>query len=174
MTRRARVGSCIQFPVGDGKFSYIHFIGPGIHGDAVRVLPGIYAEPLPVDVVADLVSGGEDFIAQTFVLSVLDLPEAEIVLTRQTRNSSELAPWWVSSPIPPQWKDRWVISFDRNKQYRMADFSAAYPEINTTNLPETATNGEGVLQDMIRMGWKPAYGDFGVWSSVQKREHPRS
>jgi hypothetical protein len=168
MSRRAKIGSCIQFPLGDGNWSYIQFIGPGIHGDAVRVLPGIYHKPLPVDQIDALVSGDEVFIAQTFVLSVLNLPTAEAVLLRVSRSSSELAPWWVSSPIPARLEDRWVIRFDRSKQYRMADFLKEHPEINPTNLPETAINGEGVLQDMIRMGWKPAYGEFTAWRRTRE------
>jgi hypothetical protein len=168
MSTRARVGSCIQFPLGDGRWSYIQFIGPGIHGDAVRVLPGIYVDPLSTDQVDALASGVEDYIAQTFVLSALDLPTAEVVLLRDTRSSSELAPWWVSSPIPARSEDRWVISFDRSKHYRIADFSKEHPEVNPTDLPETAVNGEGALQDMIRMGWKPAYGDFTVWRRSQQ------
>jgi hypothetical protein len=168
MSKRAKVGSCIQFPLGDGSFSYIEFIGPGIHGDAVRVLPGIYVDPLGPDEVDDLASGDEDFIAQTFVLSALDLPKAEVVLLRHTRSSAELAPWWVSSPIPARLEDRWVISFDRSEQYRMSEFAIEHPEVNPTNLPETAINGEGVLQDMIRMGWKPACGEFTVWRRTRE------
>lgn len=43
----------IVFPLGDGHISYLHFIGPGIYGDAVRVLDGLYMEPLEVDQVIE-------------------------------------------------------------------------------------------------------------------------
>ena len=168
MSRSAKIGSCIQLPLGGERWGYIQFIGPGIHGDAVRVLPGTFPDPLSADQVGILVSGDESFIAQTFVLSALDLPKAKVVLLSPTRSSSELAPWWVLSPIPTLFEDRWVISFDGSRQYRMADFLKEHPEIDPRNLPETAVNGEGVLQDMIRMGWRPAYGEFSVWRTLQE------
>lgn len=164
MTRSPKIGSCILLPLGDGRCAYVQFIGPGIYGDAVRVLPGTYDGPLEVEQVNELASGPEAYIAQTFVLNVLELPGARIVSTLETKKASELAPWWVSSPIPAEFENRRVISFDRDKRYKMTDFVREHPEIDPTSLPETAVSGEGALQNNIRAGWKPEYGNFTIWN----------
>jgi hypothetical protein len=54
VAKRIKLGSLILFPLGNGDLSYLHFIGPGIYGDALRVLEGAYSEPLEVDQAIDL------------------------------------------------------------------------------------------------------------------------
>ncbi len=153
MTDRRRVpkiGLCILFPVTEQQSAYLHYIGAGIYGDAFRVLEGLYREPLNPAGVAELAARPESFIAQSFVLDVLDVPGTELVTVVTPLEVSELAPWWISSPIPDRFEDRWVIGIDRSAHYRMTDFVRVHPEVDATNLPETAMYGEGVLQRMIR------------------------
>jgi hypothetical protein len=150
----------IWFPVGDESGAYVHYIGYGIHGDAVRVLPGLYSDELSAQQVVDLASQQERFIAQTFVLSVLDVPGAHVVSVLETRPASELAPWWCSGPIPDRFEDRWIIGLDRETHYQMGDFVKAHPEVDPTNLPDTGVYGEGLLQELIRVAWRPADGRF--------------
>jgi hypothetical protein len=176
VAKRIKLGSLIAFPLGDGHLSYLHFIGPGIHGDAVRVLEGIYAPALEADLVVELSSRPELFIAQTFVRNVVELPGAQVVAVVDWPAPSEIVPGWISSPIPENFLDRWVIRWsvssdgkEIRESLRMPDFLKRYPEIDATSLPETAVDGEGVLQKMVRMGWKPAYGNFGKWMRSQEQ-----
>ncbi len=177
VAKSTKLGSVIVFPLGNGHLSYLHFIGPGIYGDAVRVLEGVYTEQLEVHEALKLSGRPERFIAQTFVGSLMaGIPGAEVVTVVETRKSWTIAPYWVSSPVPASFVDRWVVHWDvspdgmeeSRENYRMADFVEKHPEVDAPNLPETAVVGEGVLQDMVKSAWKPAYGDFGRWVRQQE------
>jgi hypothetical protein len=89
----------IRFPVDDRQWAYVHFIGGGIWGDAVRVLPGLFTEELSVEDLIELASREERFVIQTFVLSVMELPGARVETVIETQDSWDLVPWWVSAPV---------------------------------------------------------------------------
>jgi hypothetical protein len=178
VAKRIKLGSLILFPLGNSQLSYLHFIGPGIYGDAVRVLVGAYWEPLEIDDVIKLSREPERFIAQTFVRSVVEeIPGTEVVEVVELRKSWEIAPYWVVSPARANFLDRWVVHWEVNSDgtqvssdtFRMADFVDKHPDVDASNLPGTDVVGEGLLQDMIRSAWKPAYGDFLSWEQLQRR-----
>jgi hypothetical protein len=181
VAKRIKIGSLIGFPLGDGHLSYLHFIGPGIYGDAVRVLEGLYTEPLAIEHAVQLSGRPERFIAQTFVRTLVnETPGAEIVAVVESRKSWEIAPFWISSPAPATFLDRWVIRWvvspdgteeDHHDHFRMSDFLKEFPGVDAENLPGTDVVGEGLLQEMIRAEWRPAYGDFIKWERSQDPRH---
>jgi hypothetical protein len=95
----------------------------------------------------------------------------------ETQKSWKTAPFWVVSPAPAQFLDRWVVHWavspdgtqESHEDFRMADFIEKYPGVDAHNLPGTDVVGEGYLQDMVRSAWKPSCGDFGRWEGQQGR-----
>lgn len=167
MARNPKRGSVIRLPLANQEWSYVHYIGWGIHGDAFRVLAGTYSDPLPTEEVAKLASKQERFIAQTFAVNLSRIPDAEVVAMVDCADSSTTMPWWVSSPSPSRPEDRWVISIDRVYQFRMPEFRSKYPNVDPVNLPETTVLGEGLFQEIVQSDWEPSYGDFIQWKRAQ-------
>ncbi len=163
MAKSPKVGTVIEFPIGEGSHCYLHYVGFGIYGDTVRVLDGLYSESLTAEQLTTLACEPEQLVEQTYVGSVLEVPGARAMIVTDTPTIEQMYRWWVVSPFPVKFEDRRVVSIDRREGFAMRDFITEYPDINPEMIPETGVVGEGQLRDMIRLGWKPGYGDFALW-----------
>jgi hypothetical protein len=167
MAVNPKQGSVILLPLSNREWSYVHYIGWGIYGDAFRVLAGTYLDPLPAEEVKKLALKQERFIAQTFAVDLSRIPDAEVVAMVDWADSSTTMSWWVSSPSPSRPEDRWVISIDRELQFRMPEFRSRYPDVDPVNLPETTVLGEGLFLEIVQSDWEPSYGDFVQWKRAR-------
>jgi hypothetical protein len=152
--RRVVPRAVLQLRLDSGQFGYVQYICPGWHAPVIRVLPGVYEEPLPGPELRTLVAGPSLFRTQygidrewrrsgARVVANLRVPgyEAGMPPFRMDACAAADTRCWVKLP------DGGHLS---NPQY-----VAAHPDVDFDALPLWAIPFFGTLSWQMETQWTP-------------------
>jgi hypothetical protein len=153
--QNAPVGSLIRLSLADGSTAYIQYVGEGIYGDTVRVLPGRYDKELDPGELSALAAGPDRYIVQTMLRPLLKLDGVTVCGWRAARPVSDLVPAWLVTPASKNPEEQWVAFAGDEKSITMSDYRQRFPGRETDDMPGTKVLFPERLRRLVLSEWTP-------------------
>jgi hypothetical protein len=160
-------GEVLHLPLEIDKHCYVQYTGEARDGSLLRILPGIYTSDLDHDALSALVAGPEVFITQCFLKLLLkEIPGTKKMGSFQIPESALGIPPMQMSPVSEDPSKRWIVD-STGEGIPAIRFQELHPDIDIRDLPHTFIPFPDTLQELIRDGWLPRYGDTPKWYAEQ-------
>lgn len=165
--KRAKWGAVIEVAVADG-YRYIHWVGASWHCDLVRVLPGVFSEPLMQTDLELLVGGDEAYKMQVFLRDVLRQPNVRVVHHVEPTASQQVIPamrvvpraidrdpdaWYLvdeyTGPQPPP------TNAHKELELRGSEYAERHPNADRRQIIPWSIPAQDTFLHMLEIDWRP-------------------
>ena len=169
--RRVQPGAVIQLKLSSGQFGYVQYACPGWVGPVIRVLPGVYEEPVTGQALRRLVAGPSLFRTQYGIDREWRLSGAQVVATlRAPSDEATMPPFRITGDSPTD--ARSSVMLPDGSSVSGPQFAAKYPEIEYEALPTWAIPFFGTLSWQMETQWTPRRQRRGALNLEPRPERP--
>ncbi len=169
--RRVPLGAVIQLKLSSGQFGYVQYACAGWVGPVIRVLPGVYEEPVTGRALRRLVAGASLFRTQYGIDREWRLSGAQVVATlRVPSDEATIPPFRVTGDSPTD--ARCWVRLPDGSGVTGPQFAARYPEVEFEAMPTWPIPFFGTLSWMMETQWTPRRQRRGALNLEPRPERP--
>ncbi len=154
VAHRAQPGAVIEFRLRTGQLAYAQYVRPGWHAPLIRVLPGVFNEPVDRRTLRALVAGPSQFRTQYHLDATIGRREGRIVASLPIPDGETgMPPFRFSARQTPE---NTLVTDPDGFNMNGAEFLQRHPGADLSTMPLWAIPFYGTLSWMIEKHWVPS------------------